>query len=167
MTETIRYGLLGLEDLKVGLGTFEATLADGSVVTLHEVPLGRTIFDYGDTVTAGDTTPSANGVSYLGFSNTAATTVTAIDDGVGGQLLILRLDAQTTLSHEAGGAGQLSLSADANVVGTANQIVALFYDTRSSPATWRQLENVTKLPPLPIRILDSAGNLIHAFGTIT
>ena len=39
--ETIKYGRLGLEDLRVGRSTFQDTLADGSVTTLNEVPLGR------------------------------------------------------------------------------------------------------------------------------
>lgn len=37
MTETIRYGLIGRQDIRWGSGTFEVTLADGRVVTLDEV----------------------------------------------------------------------------------------------------------------------------------
>lgn len=37
MTETIRYSLLGAQDVKFGTGTFEVTLADGRVVVLEAV----------------------------------------------------------------------------------------------------------------------------------
>ena len=41
MTETIRYGLIGVEDLSRGTGSFEVTLADGRVVILSQVNLVR------------------------------------------------------------------------------------------------------------------------------
>ena len=41
MTETIRYSLLGAQDIRWGDGTFEVTLADGRVVTLDEVNLSH------------------------------------------------------------------------------------------------------------------------------
>ena len=41
MTETIRYGLIGLEDLAVGTGQFEVTLADGRVAVLNQIDLAR------------------------------------------------------------------------------------------------------------------------------
>ena len=34
--ETIRYGLIGAQDIRVGTGTFEVELADGRIVTLNE-----------------------------------------------------------------------------------------------------------------------------------
>lgn len=37
MTETITYSLAGQEDLNIGNGTFDVTLADGRVVTLHQI----------------------------------------------------------------------------------------------------------------------------------
>lgn len=47
MTETIRYGLIGKEDLALGTSTFEVVLADGRVavltqVNLTEIPSGLT-----------------------------------------------------------------------------------------------------------------------------
>lgn len=39
--ETIRYGLIGEQDLKFGTGSFEIELADGKIVTLNQVDLGR------------------------------------------------------------------------------------------------------------------------------
>lgn len=37
MVETIRYGLIGKQDIRRGLGTFEVELADGRIVTLDEL----------------------------------------------------------------------------------------------------------------------------------
>jgi len=37
MTETITYRLIGADDLNAGIGTFDATLADGSVITMKKV----------------------------------------------------------------------------------------------------------------------------------
>ena len=39
MTETVRFGLVGKQDLKIGTGTFEVRLGDGRVVTLDEIQL--------------------------------------------------------------------------------------------------------------------------------
>jgi len=41
MAETIRYGLIGKQDLNLGVGTFEVTLADGRVVVLDKIDLGE------------------------------------------------------------------------------------------------------------------------------
>ena len=37
MTETIRYGPIGKQDIRRGFGTFQVTLADGRIVTLDEL----------------------------------------------------------------------------------------------------------------------------------
>jgi hypothetical protein len=39
MTETVRYSLLGKQDLRIGNGTFETVLGDGRVVTMDELRL--------------------------------------------------------------------------------------------------------------------------------
>lgn len=39
MTETIRYGLIGKEDLALGTSTFEVVLADGRVAVLTQINL--------------------------------------------------------------------------------------------------------------------------------
>ncbi|HYE89532.1 MAG TPA: hypothetical protein VEA38_00875 [Terriglobales bacterium] len=41
MTETIRYSLIGAQDIKFGTGTFEVTLADGRVVVLEAINAGH------------------------------------------------------------------------------------------------------------------------------
>ena len=45
MPETVRFSLIGKQDIRFGKGTFEVTLADGSVVILEEVNIGRIIAD--------------------------------------------------------------------------------------------------------------------------
>jgi len=39
--ETIKYSLISKQDLKLGTGTFEITLADGRVVTVDEIDVGK------------------------------------------------------------------------------------------------------------------------------
>lgn len=43
--EIIRYSLLGAEDFRFGLGTFEVTLADGRKVVLSEIDVGALLND--------------------------------------------------------------------------------------------------------------------------
>lgn len=45
--ETIRYTQIGKVDIRFGKGTFEVTLADGSVVLLEEVDVGKIANDSG------------------------------------------------------------------------------------------------------------------------
>lgn len=45
MSEVIRYTRLGKEDLALGLGTFEARLADGRVVVLSQIDIGAILSD--------------------------------------------------------------------------------------------------------------------------
>ena len=45
MPETVRFSLIGKSDIRFGKGTFEVTLADGSVILLEEVNVGRIIAD--------------------------------------------------------------------------------------------------------------------------
>lgn len=47
MPETIRFSLIGKADIRFGKGTFEVTLADGSVVILEEVDIGKIANDAG------------------------------------------------------------------------------------------------------------------------
>lgn len=160
--ETVRYSRLGLEDLRVGRSTFEVTLADGSVVVLNEIPLGRFIADNGGTITQAATSFAASNVSYLAFNNSAATTVTNITGGVDGQFLFLKMDGQTTLSDSAGGTGQLTMAEQRSITPLANVFLLFFYDGAAS--AWRQVAvDPTRLVG-PVRIKDSSGNLVHAFG---
>ena len=163
MAETLRYGTLGLEDLRVGRNTFEETLADGSVQSMNEVPLGVFTAENGGTITQSATSFSAFNVSYLVFQNVNATSVTNAIDGEDGQLLFLKMDGVTTLTHTAGGEGQFFLAEARSVLFDANQVVLFFYDGIN--ATWRQVGVDPTTLVAPIRIVDSDGNLIHAFGT--
>lgn len=44
--ETIKYSLISKQDLKLGTGTFEITLADGRIVTVDEVDIGKLLEKY-------------------------------------------------------------------------------------------------------------------------
>jgi hypothetical protein len=65
--ETIRYTQLGKEDINFGIGTFEARLADGRVVTLSRVDVGAIVNDTALSTpvtnfsTTGTWTPSVGG----------------------------------------------------------------------------------------------------------
>src|SRR5687768_12193561 len=73
------------------------------------------------TFTDQDTTPSVKGAEYFECANTAATAITTFDDGIKGQTITVRLDANTTLTNGA----TLMLAGAANLVGTANDMVTL------------------------------------------
>lgn len=45
MTETIRFALIGREDINFGTGTFEVRLGDGRVVTMQQVDIGDILND--------------------------------------------------------------------------------------------------------------------------
>lgn len=98
------------------------SLFDSFVLPLAETP---------KTITSGDTTPTVKGAEYLEFANAAPTTVTNLDDGIKGQVVTLRLDANTTIAHNA----NIVLAQGANVVGTANDLLTL---RKGSDDVWRQ-----------------------------
>lgn len=68
MTETIRYGLIGLEDLAIGTGTYEVVLADGRVAVLTQIDLAR--------ILTGLTAGSVPYVSSAGYLTEDATNLT-------------------------------------------------------------------------------------------
>jgi len=74
MAETIRYSLIGKQDIRFGKGTFEITLADGSVVLLEEVNVGKIAADTG----LSDPIPATN---VDDFSATVAQMQTTTDPG--------------------------------------------------------------------------------------
>jgi len=74
MAETIRYSLIGKQDIRFGKGTFEITLADGSVVLLEEVNVGKIAADTG----LSDPIPVTN---VDDFSATVAQMQTTTDPG--------------------------------------------------------------------------------------
>lgn len=80
------------------------------------------------TFANGDTTPSVRVIGSVVqktdrfvCANSGATSITTFDDGVNGQEITIRLDANTTLVHGA----TLKLAGGANLVGTANDMVTL------------------------------------------
>jgi len=63
MTETVQFSKIGKQDIQIGFGTFEVTLADGRVVTLDEVDIGYLV---GDAFTEANLPVSVAGVGRLG-----------------------------------------------------------------------------------------------------
>ena len=71
-----------------------------------------------------DTTPSVAGSNAFAFINTLPTTVTALDDGLSGQVVVIRMDTNTTLQHGTG-ADQIRCPGAVNLVGAAQKMVTL------------------------------------------
>lgn len=83
------------------------------------------------TYTAGATTPSVAGITYLSISNSSATTITNFTNGVDGQIIYLYFnDANTTITRSnaylAGGSDFVSTAFDTlvlmNIAGTWAEI---------------------------------------------
>lgn len=78
MSETVRYGLIGKQDIKRGFSTFQVVLADGQVVTLDEVDIAYLTADAyteANLPTTGTgrlarVTDGAKGLWMLGANNT-------------------------------------------------------------------------------------------------
>jgi hypothetical protein len=73
------------------------------------------------TYTQGDTTPSVSGVSYLGISNSSATTITNFTNGIQYQIITLYFsDSNTTINRS-----NCYLSGGVNFTSTAADILTL------------------------------------------
>lgn len=84
------------------------------------------------TLAAGDTTPSVSGTAVLVTANTGATTVTGLDDGSPGRMVVVVVnDAFTTFQHSA----SLQLIADANFSASSGDV--LLFATADG-TTWRE-----------------------------
>ena len=96
---------------------------------------GNDIMDFGSSFFAAeDTTPSVGKGKRFKFNNTVATVVTMFDDGIDGQEIQIKLDANTTIAY----AGALIFTkGSANIVGSAaiNEWVTFIKDGTS----WREL----------------------------
>ena len=68
---------------------------------LHHYAIRNTRLDYNDAVGFADgaTTPSVQKANVFTTSNTGATSITNFTNGVNGQVIFVRLDANTTLVH--------------------------------------------------------------------
>ncbi|MCL4296127.1 MAG: hypothetical protein KJ077_10385 [Anaerolineae bacterium] len=76
---------------------------DGRIYVKDDAGIESTIFlPKLGTYAAGDSTPSVANVTAMVITNASPTTITALDDGVDGQHLILRFaDANTTIRAAA------------------------------------------------------------------
>lgn len=116
----------GTSHVKVTGNSFE-----GGVATPYSLTAASTnpnlLIDYGTgsvpgIYTAGDTTPSVDGIHVLSVANGSATTITHFDDGKEGQRILLRFaDANTTIQHNV----NIKLSGGSNFVSTANDTLSL------------------------------------------
>jgi len=89
-------------------------------------------------LTQNSTTPAINGYSYVKTNSTAATTITNMTGGIDGQVLyIFATDSNTTLQHNAGGAGQILTQAGVNLALTIAKAYCFIYD--SSTTAWVQI----------------------------
>lgn len=100
--------------------------SDGSTALIRWTDAGGT--NYGEVcstftiATDADTTPTVQSINVLYFSNTGATSVTALDDGSDGQIVELHFgNANTTLVNSS----TFSLAGSTNVTPTANSVVTM------------------------------------------
>lgn len=73
------------------------------------------------TFTASDATPSVAGAEVFSTANALATTITQFDDGFDGQNITVKVDANTTVQHNA----NIKLAGGVDYVGTANDTITL------------------------------------------
>jgi hypothetical protein len=77
------------------------------------------------TYTAGATTPSVTGVSFLSIANSSATSITNFTGGVEGQILVLLFqDSNTTITRD-----NAYLSGGVNFTSTASDTLTLIYSS--------------------------------------
>jgi hypothetical protein len=101
------------------------------------IEVGRNFPAYESLVTAsdGDATPSVDLINRLRTANTGATTITALDDGVEGQVVVIQCDdANTTIQHgTSGDAVRLSLGRDLKMANNSNLAVI------KEGSTWKEI----------------------------
>jgi len=117
MTETIRFNVLGRQDLRVGRGTFLATLADNREVTMDEIYLPEYAEDSGTTDAYAITldnvgTPYVTGMVYYFKANTANTGAATLNINSNGAKTIKKQFNQDLIDNDI----------------RATQIVCVVYD---------------------------------------
>lgn len=115
-----------------------ATRDDATPQTPWEL-LGREIIvRKGSAFALNSTTPSAAGTSFCSTNSAIATAITNITGGVGGQVLYIYAgDINTTLNHNAGGAGKIMMRGSANLLLAVGRVYEFIYD--SIGAAWVQI----------------------------
>lgn len=109
--------------MSVFIDELERVLYEVAAIAAEEAVGGAIV-----AFTDADTTPSVSGGTRFSEANTGVTSITAFDDGVEGQeITILFTTANTTIVDGA----NLHLSGGANFVGSADDILVLFYDGTS------------------------------------
>jgi len=108
-----------------------AALIDSGSTTVYyrNNPVWQTTF------TDADTTPSVTGVEYGLCVNTGATAITAFDNGSIGQEIIVRIDANSTITSGA----RLLLAGGANFTGDSNDLITLFCVVGGAASAFREV----------------------------
>ena len=83
------------------------------------------------TFVDADTTPSIRGAEYFECANTGATAITTFDDGITGQTITIKVDANTTLTNGA----TLMLAGAVDFVGSGDDLITLRF---GSDSVWRE-----------------------------
>lgn len=167
--ETIRYTLIGKEDLRLGKNTFQVTLADGRVVTLTEVDIGALLNDTslstqtlaGKTL-SGTTTLSgltASTMLYLNASKELASTAAPTN----GQLLIGSTGAVPALGTLTGlgsvtitnSAGGISIEAGGEFIGSLELAATVAANALTVSLKNSAGNDPTSAAPVNIRFRDT------------
>lgn len=119
---------------------------------------GRSLVFSKQVLAVNSATPDTAGVSFVSTGNTVPTTITNITGGgVDGQVLMITFgDANTTLKHNGGGAGQLWLFDAQDNRPFASSSMMFMYD--ASSAMWRQIgHNVGQIGNLALNWITVTG----------
>lgn len=149
MAETIRFSLIGREDLRRGTSTFEVTLADGRVVTLNEIDITAFTAKGNDIASAAELTIPSGISTYHDITGT--TTVTSISTKAAGFILTLQFDGILTLTHNA---TTLILQGNTNYTTAAGDVLQFISE---GDGNWRELS----------RRLDSGSFAVLGANTFT
>lgn len=84
------------------------------------------------TFTASDATPSVQNGGYFETANAGATSITNFDDGLKGQLITVKVDANTTVKNNA----TIKLAGAVDFVGTSNDMISL---RLGADSIWREV----------------------------
>jgi hypothetical protein len=96
--------------------TYEVSGSTGGKVTHHGAVIQRTI-----AFANGDTTPSVAGGNIFTTANTSATSISDFDDGVDGQEITVKVDANTTILEGTG--TLIRLAGGVNFTGSSNDLI--------------------------------------------
>jgi len=139
VTKKHRYGFYDLTSSVNGANRYIACKSIGhatAIIALHASEYAPSTFEIsggtrGVGFTDGDTTPSVAGASMWDTANTNPTTITNFDDGIDGQIIRIKADANTTIQHGT----NIFTTSGSNITCAANVI----YSFQKRRTKWYQL----------------------------